>query len=201
MKGRMNKEWLPHTIAVGAFVVFIVLGLASASTPSVPRDQQQKIKELTKSRNPSESNMGLFGEPPSEGETVLGTFQGSLVKASMPSISAEEAQAYVSNRVLPKYTRPSFPPHEAAAALMIQASARFPEIEIENLCVRSIEQVGDIHVKTNLNPHPIPNLFGGPARYSFLVDETFTFKGVVVKTREVEIDQSVSEITVSGVNE
>jgi hypothetical protein len=32
MKRKMNKEWLPHVIAVGAFVVFIVLGLACAST-------------------------------------------------------------------------------------------------------------------------------------------------------------------------
>jgi hypothetical protein len=30
----MNKKWLPHIIAVGASVVFIVLGLASATTPT-----------------------------------------------------------------------------------------------------------------------------------------------------------------------
>ena len=29
----MNKKWTPHIIAVGAFVVFIVLGLACASEP------------------------------------------------------------------------------------------------------------------------------------------------------------------------
>jgi hypothetical protein len=30
----MNRKWLPHFIAAGALVVFIVLGLACASTPS-----------------------------------------------------------------------------------------------------------------------------------------------------------------------
>jgi len=30
----MNKKWLPHIIATGAFAVFIVLGLACASTPA-----------------------------------------------------------------------------------------------------------------------------------------------------------------------
>jgi hypothetical protein len=30
----MNKKWLPHVITTGAFVVFIVLGLACASTPN-----------------------------------------------------------------------------------------------------------------------------------------------------------------------
>jgi hypothetical protein len=34
MKRKMNREWLPHIIAVGAFVVFMVLGLASATTPT-----------------------------------------------------------------------------------------------------------------------------------------------------------------------
>jgi len=33
MKKKMIKKWLPHIIAVGAFAVFIVLGLACASAP------------------------------------------------------------------------------------------------------------------------------------------------------------------------
>lgn len=32
----MNKKWLLHGITVGIFVIFIVLGLASATTPSRP---------------------------------------------------------------------------------------------------------------------------------------------------------------------
>jgi hypothetical protein len=44
MKREMKREWLPHIIAVGAFVVFIVLGLACATSgnyepdPSAPVD-------------------------------------------------------------------------------------------------------------------------------------------------------------------
>jgi len=34
----MNKKWTPHIIAVGAFVVFIVLGLACASEPDFYKD-------------------------------------------------------------------------------------------------------------------------------------------------------------------
>jgi hypothetical protein len=30
----MKKKWTPHIIAVGAFVVFIVLGLACAAAPA-----------------------------------------------------------------------------------------------------------------------------------------------------------------------
>jgi len=36
----MNKKWMPHVIAVGAFVVFIVLGLACASQPSTFADSR-----------------------------------------------------------------------------------------------------------------------------------------------------------------
>jgi hypothetical protein len=32
----MNKKWTPHGITAGAFVVFIVLGLACASSPEPP---------------------------------------------------------------------------------------------------------------------------------------------------------------------
>jgi len=44
----MNKKWTPHIIAVGAFVVFIVLGLACASAPvniSKPEDFVYKVIE------------------------------------------------------------------------------------------------------------------------------------------------------------
>jgi len=178
----MNKKNLPHIITVVSFVVFIVLGLACASTPSVPREKQQAIKQLSESR----SNFGLFSKPPLEGETELGVFQDSLEKRVMPTISLEEAQAYTNNRVLPDYKRPSFSLHEFAALLMIKASAQFPDIEIENLDVRLLEQVGDVHIRTNMNPTPIPDpgiLLGlppGPPKYSFYVYETVTFKGVVV---------------------
>jgi hypothetical protein len=45
MKREMNKEWLPHIIAVGAFVVFIVLGLACASTPTTQIDLDSSYKK------------------------------------------------------------------------------------------------------------------------------------------------------------
>jgi len=179
----MNKKWLPHIIAVGAFVVLIVLGLACASTPSVPKEQKQKIKQLAESR----SSSGLFTKPPLEGETVLDTFQDSLEKSVMPTISLEEAQAYNNNRVLPKYDRPTFALHEFAALLMIKAKAQFPDIDVEDLDVRSLEQVGDVHIRTNMNPNPIPDpgrLLGlppGPPKFSFYAYETVNFKGVVVK--------------------
>jgi len=36
MEKKMNEKWLPHIIAAGAFVVLIALGLACATTQSVP---------------------------------------------------------------------------------------------------------------------------------------------------------------------
>jgi len=73
----MNKKDLPHIITVVSFVFFIVLGLACASTPSVPKEKQQQIRQLAESR----SNLGLFNRPPLEGETVLGTFKTAFKKA------------------------------------------------------------------------------------------------------------------------
>jgi len=84
----------------------------------------------------------------------------------------------MNNRTLPNYNRPTFYPHEAAAKLMIQASAQFPDIEVEDLDVRSLEQVGDVHARTSLGPQA-PASLGG--RFPFRVDETYTFRGVVVK--------------------
>ena len=39
----MNKKWTPHIIAVGALVVFIVLGLACASKPPPPIEERKEI--------------------------------------------------------------------------------------------------------------------------------------------------------------
>jgi len=194
----MNKKNLPRIITVVSFVVVVVLGQACStlSTALFGDPQHEEIRELAKSRNPSLTDLGLFGRPPSEGETVLNTFQDSIEKSAMPTISAAEAQAYANNRVLPKYDRPSFYPYELAASLMIKAKAQFPEIEIEDLDVRSLEQVGDVHIRTNLNPNPIPNLFGGPAEYSFYAYETVTFKGAVVK--RAGNNTSADATTVSG---
>jgi len=178
----MNKKMLPHIIAVEAFVVFIVLGLACASTPSVPRDKQKKIEQLVESRK----DLGLFTSPPLEGETVLGTYQDTLSKIGVATLNEQEAMAFVNNRVLPAYTRPDFYPHEAAARLMIKASAQFPDIDIEDLDVRSLVKVGDVRVQA-APPIPIPDagkLLGlppGPPKYSFTPTEYFTFKGVVIK--------------------
>jgi len=178
----MIKKMLPHIIAVGAFVVFIVLGLASASTPSVPRDKQKKIEQLVESRK----DLGLFTSPPLEGETVLGTYQDTLSKIGHASLNEQEAMAFVNNRVLPAYTRPNFYLYEAAARLMIQASAQFPDIDIEDLDVRSLEKVGDVRVQAD-PPILVPDagkLLGlppGPPKYSFTATEYFTFKGVVVR--------------------
>jgi len=41
----MNEKWLPHIIAVGAFVAFVLLGLASASTPAVKFDSANTLKD------------------------------------------------------------------------------------------------------------------------------------------------------------
>jgi hypothetical protein len=43
----MNRKWIPHIIAIAAFVVFIVLGLACASTPPYDGpDAQVNYKEV-----------------------------------------------------------------------------------------------------------------------------------------------------------
>ena len=189
MKEKMDGKWLPHGITVLIFVVFIVLGLACASTPGVDRDTRNRINELARSRSDSE----MFTKPPLEGEVVLDTFQDTLDKRTTTTISSEEAQAYNNRRVLPNYNRPEFYPYEAAARLLIRASQRFPDIDIEELDVRSLRQVGDIRIQTNMNPNPIPDpgvLLGlppVPPKYTFYADEYFTFEGLIVR-RSPEIN-------------
>jgi hypothetical protein len=41
----MNKKWLPHIIAIEAFAIFIVLGLACASTPDSSSSNRQSAQE------------------------------------------------------------------------------------------------------------------------------------------------------------
>jgi hypothetical protein len=64
MKREMNKEWLPHIIAVGAFVVFIVLGLACASTPTTQIDLDANYRKYLQQPSGNEraiDSVGLRG--------------------------------------------------------------------------------------------------------------------------------------------
>jgi hypothetical protein len=171
---------IPHFIAVMAFVVFIVLGIGSASTPSVDRDTRNQINELARSRN-----QDMFMRPAVEGEIILGTYQDTMEKTGTATLSEQEAQAFQNQRVLPNYNRPTFERWETAARLMIKAHQEFPDIKIEELDVRSMAQVGDVRVQTLLNPVPIPQLIRTnppqPPRFSFQATEHFTFSGVVVR--------------------
>src|SRR5215470_5460983 len=57
----MNKKWTPHTIAIVSFIVFIVLGLACASSPApsttVSREPrvlfEQTYKDVDLHKNPN----------------------------------------------------------------------------------------------------------------------------------------------------
>jgi hypothetical protein len=45
MEKKMNKKWLPHIITAGAFMAFIVLGLASATMKETQFDNAKTLKE------------------------------------------------------------------------------------------------------------------------------------------------------------
>jgi len=55
MKKKMNEKWLPHIIAVGALAVFIILGVASASSPSTLTVQKFDNAETLKDYLDSQS--------------------------------------------------------------------------------------------------------------------------------------------------
>jgi len=56
----MNKKWMPHIVAVGAFVVFVALGLACASSPSYSGPlRQEAVNELFEMINTGNRLLGL----------------------------------------------------------------------------------------------------------------------------------------------
>jgi len=189
----MNKKMSPHIIAVGAWVIFIVLGLACASTPTVPKEKQEEIKRLAESKDP-----GMFSQPPLAGETVLGTYQSSITITGNHTLSLQEAQAYNSTKILPNRIKKSeFNPREAAALLMIRASGEFPDIDINDLEVRSMQRTSSLfNDKTSLNPYPIP--FSNPNEYTLLTEEYFSFKGLVVQ--RAKNTPSASDNTIPSVD-
>jgi len=70
----MKKKMMPHIIAAGVFVVFIVLGLACASTPKAPPPP----KEIVYSSNTSIDQLATLFIPPGSIEVIL--FDGIQLK-------------------------------------------------------------------------------------------------------------------------
>jgi hypothetical protein len=106
----MKKKMSPHIIAAGAFVVFIVLGLACASTPQPtiqekkeswikPENNKFKIERSMAIKNvPINEQCFIFLDPAMEvKDKIFSTYKGDLFNMSMTVIPVD------SNRLWARY--------------------------------------------------------------------------------------------------
>ena len=160
-------------------ILFISLFLFScASTQEINR-----INELAERRK----DQGLFLKPPMEGEVNLGLLQDRLTIRMQPTISSEEAISFQKTNKIPESVNlPAFLPHQGAARLLIQAKKQFPDINIEDLDVRSLEFTSDASLYAVLGSGPISN----SSIYTLYIVSEVNIQVIIVK-RSPKIDYSV----------
>ena len=82
----MSKKWFPHIIATGSFVVFIVLGLASASSPdsSDSSYSQNTGREPQQVQQYNGNEVGFEWKRSGEGIVITG-YTGRSREVQIPS--------------------------------------------------------------------------------------------------------------------
>jgi hypothetical protein len=152
---------------------------------------EQHFKEATARKDST-----MFTKPPLAGEIVLSTYQEKIESKRTMDISQEEANAWQSTRTTPKgfeeESQKQFTPRKIATHFFRKAVNQFPDIDIEDLDIRSLETVGNLHWTALLNPAG-PSPFTG--KWSLMVNDEGIFRCVIVK-RASNIDQSPTETNI-----
>jgi len=197
MKRKNGEKWLSHTIRVLAFVAIIVLAQSCASFKTY-LETEKKINTLTKTLQDSGKTMDSFAQAPLVGETVLAEYQDTEIETARTKYSQQEVEAAAKNKTALKYDNPVFNVYEAAAILLVKASDQFPDVDINDMDVRSLQVIEakvtgpsdmDIAEQAYLNnkTNSVPVLgamnkdLNNPPTISLDATANFTFKGVVVK--------------------
>jgi len=173
----------------GVIAIVVVIGFSMVSCATVAeKEASARMEYLKKDAN----EMSMLTKPPVAGETVIGTYSGrySDTNNGMGStgMTPEVAASIISNvhgrfisivynagrtKVHPNV---KFDPSRAAFNLLVWARDEFPNIDINELSVRSIEETRsptfDLSIDTKVNSSD---------RYDYTATNTYYFKGVVVR--------------------
>jgi len=172
----MNKKKLPHIIAVFALAVFVVLVSACQTTEQ---------KEALERRDYLVKNGGskMFTQPPSESETVLKEYKEYYQTKNSGNMNflAWQPYQYFNNSTTHTLLHPIdlFYPGIAAYVLLALAKKEFPDIDINELDVRLIKQIGNTSYMMTITDKPDKNGY-----YYYTATNYFKFDGVVVRVKK-----------------
>jgi len=176
----MNKKRLIQIITVCVLTVFVVLAQGCATT------QEKEEPHF------NAYEMSMLTQPPAEGETVIGTYEGSYDITNSSSMTPEVAATIISNvqgRVISivynagwtkVHPKKEFDTSKAAFILLSKALAKakneFPDIDMNELGVRSIKETRsptfDLSIDTNVN---------AVGNYYYTATNKYYFSGIVVR--------------------
>jgi len=172
----MNKKKLPHIIAVFAIAVFVVFVSACQTTEQ---------KEAEKRRDDLINNGGLamFTQMPSAGETVIKEYKESAYQTNRSgnlNVYQWQPYRYYDNSSAHTNLHPAnmFSPEQAAYVLLAKARKEFPNIDINEMDVRSIVKT-DVRFWMSIANKPDKDGY-----YSFSATNYFYFDGVVVRVKK-----------------
>jgi len=166
----MNKKNLTRILAV-----FVVLVSACQTTEQ---------KEAEKRRDDLVNNGGLelFTKPPSANETIIKAYKDGYQTQNSGDLNvyAWQPYRYYNNSSAHTNLHPAnkFSPVHAAYILLAKAKKEFPDIDINELDVRSIKQIGDTFFNMFIADKPDKNGY-----YSFRALNLYEFEGVVVRVK------------------
>jgi len=167
----MNKKKLPHIIAVFTLAVFVVLMSACIS-----EEGSRRIDDLI-----GQNGVDSFFKPPADSEIVLGKYSDIYSDSKNGTIASYYAdqiryrtevqtQYYPENKISPKY---------AAIYLLEKARKEFPDIDVNELNVRSL-----MHEKTYYSPITLKENTLTKGFYDYEATCRFLFSGVVVRVKK-----------------
>jgi len=170
----MNKKRLPQIITVCALAALVVLAQGCAYFAKV-KAINQRVDELKQ----DPYSMSMLTKPPAVNETVIGTYTSFYDESnSGTNLPASWAATYMRyNMVNWTIYHPAnvFDPKRAIFNLLSYAKDNFPDIDLNELDVRSIEY------KSTSFSMSVENKPDKNKNYPYTATNTYYFKGVVVR--------------------
>jgi len=136
--------------------------------------------------------MSMLTKPPAADEVVIGTYTGSYTDSKSGRMGYAEGAYYKNKPYMglgTKYHPPvNFVPQKAVFQLLAKAKKQFPDIDVNELSVRSIEMTSrmpsfsmSVSDEPVSDPKYVPDSLNG---YSYTAYSEYPFKGVVVRLPE-----------------
>jgi len=136
--------------------------------------------------------MSMLTKPPAADETVIGTYTGSYTDSKSGTMGYGDGAYYKNKPYMglgTKFHPPiNFVPQRAVFQLLAKAKKQFPDIDVNELSVRSVEMTSrmpyfsmSVNDKPISDPKHVPDSLNG---YTYTAYSEYPFKGVVVRLPE-----------------